>query len=127
MTSKRGFRLALILGCFFTGVFTQADQSLTITGHIRNIAPEYGNLNTSFTQADLDQLGLVSTDQFLIHTDNRQIRITLGQQYADVPRGQWIGFIDWEGFLRIAIHYGNAAEQLTVHQHSQLQLSRPID
>ena len=127
MTIKRGCRLALILGCFFAGLFTQADQNLTITGHIRNIAPEYGNLNTSFTQADLDQLGLVSLDQFLLQTDNRYITITLGQQYADVPSGQWIGFIDWEGFLRIAIHYGNAAEQLTVHQHSQLQLSRPID
>ncbi len=127
MTVKRGFRIAVILGCILGGLFAQADQNLTIPGHIRNIAPEYGNLNTSFTQADLDQLGLVSLDQFLLQTDNRQIRITLGQQYADVPSGQWIGFIDWEGFLRIAIHYGNAAEQLTVHQHSQLQLSRPID
>ncbi len=127
MTVKRGFRIAVILGCILGGLFAQADQNLTITGHIRSIAPEYGNLNTSFTQADLDQLGLVSLDQFLLQTDNRQIRITLGQQYADVPSGQWIGFIDWEGFLRIAIHYGNAAEQLTVHQHSQLQLSRPID
>jgi len=127
MTVKRGFRIAVILGCILGGLFAQADQNLTIPGHIRNIAPEYGNLNTSFTQADLDQLGLVSLDQFLLHTENRYITITLGQQYADVPSGQWIGFIDWEGFLRIAIHYGNAAEQLTVHQHSQLQLSRPID
>jgi S-adenosylmethionine hydrolase len=127
MTVKQGFSIAVILGCVLGGLFTQADQNLTITGHIRNIAPEYGNLNTSFTQADLDQLGLVSTDQFLIQADHRQISVTLGTQYADVARGQWIGFIDWEGFLRIAVHYGNAAEQLTVHQHSQLQLSRPID
>jgi len=114
----------IILVWLFNLSMVQGHENTQIKGHIRNISPEYGNLNTSFTQADLDQLALVHTDRFLIQTDNRQISVTLGQQYADVARGQWIGFIDWEGFLRIAIHFGNAADKLAVRQDSQLVLSR---
>lgn len=125
MSTRTLYIELIILACLLTLGIAHAHGNKQIEGHIRNISPEYGNLNTSFTQADLDALEITLTQRFLIKVDNQQVSITLGKQYEDVDKGQWIGFIDWEGFLRIAIHYGNAAEKLGAKPLSSLHLSRP--
>ena len=124
--SNRSLHIGIIIFAWLLSLgVAQAHEDKQIEGHIRNISPEYGNLNTSFTQADLDALELKLTGRFLIKVDDQQVLITLGKQYEDVAKGQWVGFIDWEGFLRIAILYGNAAEKLGVEPLSSLHLSRP--
>jgi S-adenosylmethionine hydrolase len=124
--SNRSLHIGIVIFAWLLNLgIAQAHENKQIEGHIRNISPEYGNLNTSFTQADLDALELKLTGRFLIKVDQQPVLITLGEQYQDVDKGQWVGFIDWEGFLRIAIHYGNAAEKLAVKPLSSLQLSRP--
>jgi len=125
MTNRTLHIGAIIFTWLFSLGIVQAHENRQIEGHIRNISAEYGNLNTSFTQADLDALEITLAGHFLIKVDQQQVLITLGEQYQDVAKGQWVGFIDWEGFLRVAIHYGNAADKLGAKPLSSLQLSRP--
>ncbi|SVA82208.1 uncharacterized protein METZ01_LOCUS135062 [marine metagenome] len=81
-------------------------------GSITEVSSDFGNINTNIIMKDLEILGIDRRDSFNIMCGNKTVKVVFGTTYSDVPRGEWIGFISWEGILRIARNFENAAQAL---------------
>ena len=110
--------LALI--CCLAPAFVLASSA---SGKIEKIAGEYGNIETTLTQQDLDRLDLQTGDDFQLMHKEVLIIVHLGETYGDVEQGFWISFINWEGKLRIARNAANAAETLDAAEGDDLTIS----
>ena len=110
--------LALI--CCLAPAFVLASSA---SGKIEKITREYGNIETTLTQQDLDQLDLQTGDDFQLTHKATLIIVHLGETYGDVEQGAWISFINWEGKLRIARNSANAAETLDAAEGDDLTIS----
>ncbi|MGB0372800.1 MAG: SAM hydroxide adenosyltransferase [Opitutales bacterium] len=81
-------------------------------GNIRLLRPLYGNIYTSLVPQDLAHLNISLSDTFeLIHRGTSH-SVTYAKAYSDVPYGEWVAFIDPEGYVQISRNYANAAETL---------------
>ncbi len=81
-------------------------------GSITEVSSDFGNINTDIIMKDLEILGIDRRDSFNVIYGNKTVGVLFGTTYSDVPRGKWVGFISWEGVLRIARNFENAAQAL---------------
>ena len=94
------------------------------SGRIVEVGAEYGNLETSLVAADLIHLGLAKGKTFTAVCNGNEISVVLGDTYSDVPEGDWIAFINWEGKLRLARNLRNASEALSATVGDAVTISR---
>jgi hypothetical protein len=87
---------------------------------INNISSDFGNINTDLIEKDLQKLGIALRSSFTVTLRDTTISAVLGTTYGDVPRGEWVGFISWEGTLRLARNYDNAAKTLGCREGDRL-------
>ena len=104
----------ITLLCLLSPLYSVAEPSASTTGTIEAISEEYGNLETSITQADLDNLALRVGDNFTLNHGEESVSVYLGKTYEDVAKGEWVSFVNWEKKLRIAMNLANAAETLNI-------------
>jgi S-adenosylmethionine hydrolase len=76
------------------------------------ISEEYANINTDLSGEILSAHGIVNKATFKFRSGDQTLRARLGMSYADVLRGEWIGQIEEDGNLQLAISYGHAATEL---------------
>ena len=76
------------------------------------ISEQYANVNTDISRELLSAHGIVEKTHFQFRFRDRTIRALMGSSYADVARHQWIGQIEEDGNLQLAISYGHAATEL---------------
>jgi pimeloyl-ACP methyl ester carboxylesterase len=81
-------------------------------GSVTEVTSDFGNINTDFIIADLEKIGIDRRDTFTVKSGSNSVSVVLGTDYGDVSRGEWVAFISWEGMLRIARNFDNAAEGL---------------
>ena len=105
-------KFIITLLCLLSPLYSLAESPASTNGTIEAIGDEYGNLETSITQVDLDSLALVVGDNFTLTFGQTSVSVHLGKTYEDVELGMWISFVNWEKKLRIARNTANAAETL---------------
>ena len=130
--------LALLSSCVFVNsgsvsgggsnppvpVSTATLTAESASGRIAQVGEEYGNLETSLVASDLVHLGLAKGDTFTAVCNGNEISVVLGDTYSDVPEGDWIAFINWEGKLRLARNLRNASEALSATAGDAVTISR---
>lgn len=89
-----------------------AHQGQMAAANIRLLRPLYGNIYTTFVEGDLDALGVEISDAFKVTHKQQTHSITYAKAYSDVPYGEWVAFIDSEGYVQISRNYANAAETI---------------
>ena len=89
-----------------------AISTSSAAGNIRLIRPLYGNIYTNFVKDDLEKLGINLSDSFEISHKQQTHNITYAKAYSDVPYGEWVAFIDPEGYVQVSRNYANASETL---------------
>jgi pimeloyl-ACP methyl ester carboxylesterase len=90
--------------------------------NIRLLRPLYGNIYTNFVMGDLEQLGIKIGDKFTIAHGTQTHPITFAKAYSDVPYGEWVAFMDSEGYVQVSRNYANAAETLGAEVGNPLML-----
>lgn len=81
----------------------------TASGRVTGVDPVYGNLLLEFQPADLARLDIEPNTRFALLAGDRLIRVFYGRGFNSVERGDWVAYPDSEGWLAVAINYGNAA------------------
>ena len=61
-----------------------------------------GSLATAFVKADFDKLDIKRGTRFSLTAGEKTVSVLYGNNYNDVPNGDWIAFIQEDGYLRIA-------------------------
>ena len=122
MNASARFRLLPLLLCVWAtscvpGPWTSdtphADPALPAL--VVRISDEYANINTDVSSGALARYGIVHGDTFSVRYREHRLRVLLGKDYSDVPRGDWIGLIERDGdkdYLQLAISFGNAATEI---------------
>lgn len=93
-------------------------------GNIRGIRPLYGNVYTTFVADDLKRLSVELGDSFTVTHKSQSYRVTFAEAYSDVAVGEWVAFMDPEGYLQVSRNYANAAETLEAIASDPLLISR---
>ena len=71
----------------------------------------FGNLLTSFVEADLRSIGIALGDFFQLRCRDHSAKVLFGRGFGDVPVGDWVAFRSAQGPLTIARNFANAAER----------------
>jgi hypothetical protein len=79
-------------------------------GTVTRVELPFGNLETSFVEADLESMGIAAGDLFQVRCSAQSIDIPLRNSYGDVPRGDWVAVFSLQGTLKIARNLASAAE-----------------
>lgn len=82
-----------------------------------------GNILTEFVAADLERLGIKKGDMFRVSFGDKTVTVLLGTTYSDVPKGEWIAFVQAEGLLKIARNWEDAAGTLGCKEGDELCIS----
>ncbi len=83
-----------------------------LTANVVRISEEYANINTDVSGAQLSTWGVGHKQLFTVRFKGHSVRPMLGQDYSDVPRGDWIALIEEDGMLQLAISFGHAATEI---------------
>lgn len=101
----------IIAACESGGVAsTAANGESVVEGKIKLVGSDYGNLDTDITESLVKAAGLRQGEKFLFSCQGKSFTATFAAEYTDVPRGDWIGLVNWESNLRLARSFANAAE-----------------
>jgi len=92
-------------------------------GTILLITEDFGNMDTSISEAELDELGISFGGSFDLTHKGTTVSVHFGFTYSDVPEGEWVSFINETAKLRIARNYENAAMTLKASVGDEITLS----
>ena len=93
-------------------------------GSITKVNPFYGNLTTSLIAADLESAGIAAKSRFKLTLGGQTVDVLYGSDFGDVPKGEWVAFIDAEGFVFISKNWDNAAKATGVKPGEPVTISR---
>jgi S-adenosylmethionine hydrolase len=99
----------------------------TVEGKIEKIDGEYGNVETTLQQGDLDRLDVNPGDKLLLTHNTKALTVHFGESYADVGEGEWVSFLNWEGKLRFARNLANAATTLDASAGDGITIGKADD
>ena len=119
----------VVSGCAFwskIGGDTSGDGANDyLEARVVRISEEYANINTDVGRVELGKLGIRDKSVFRVRYGDRAIRAFLGKGYGDVAKGEWVGLIEEDGKLQLAITYGNAATEIGCAVGDTLHIERP--
>ncbi len=92
---------------------------------VRRVDPAFGNVVLELTAGDLAVLGLTDGDTLSVRAGETVVTALLGTTYADVAPGEWIAFLDAEGWTVLARNMASAAEVLECSVGDRLVATRP--
>lgn len=84
----------------------------------------FGNVQTNITQSDLEAVGVDVGDTVQIYCDERLLRVVFVRTFAEVDRGEILGFIDSAGQFSLGINGGSAAEALEIAEGAPVSAER---
>ncbi len=88
------------------------DPMALLAAKVVRISEEYANINTDLSGAEMSKHGIVDQTVFTAKFKDQTIRALLGKNYSDVPKGDWVGLIEEDGNLQLAISFGHAATDI---------------
>ncbi len=80
------------------------------SGAVARVEQPFGNLITSFVEADFRSIGIAAGKSFQLRCRDNTFNVLLGRGFGDVPSGEWVAFLTAQGTFRIARNLANAAE-----------------
>ena len=83
-----------------------------LPARVTRISEEYANINTNMSGATLSKYGITLQKTFTVKHKDRTLRALLGKNYGDVAKGDWVGLIEEDGNLQLAISFGHAATEI---------------
>lgn len=86
----------------------------------------YVNLQTEFVADDLEKLGIKKHGKFQVSFGEKSFIVLYGTTYNDVPQGEWIAFINADGYLKIARNYESSAKALGCKENDTICI-RPVE
>ncbi len=93
-------------------------------GTVARVQLPFGNLITSFVEADFRSIGIAAGQSFQLRCRDHTFNVLLGRGFGDVPAGEWVAFPSTQG-LTIARNLANAAEASGCKAGDSLFVSRP--
>ncbi len=90
----------------------EAPEDGVLQTKVVRISEEFANINTDLTGAVLAQHGIVVGTTFQFRYKDQTFGVLLGENYGDVDKGEWVGLIEEDGHLQLAVSYGNAATDI---------------
>jgi len=79
-------------------------------GTVARVELPFGNLITSFVEADFRSIGIAAGKSFQLRCRDNTFNVLLGRGFGDVPLGEWVAFLSAQGTFTIARNLANAAE-----------------
>lgn len=76
------------------------------------ISEGFANINTNMSGTTLSAYGITLQKTFTVKHKDRTFRALLGKSYSDVAKGDWVGLIEEDGNLQLAISFGHAATEI---------------
>ena len=119
----------LAAGCRSTMPHAHAPTALP--ARVVSISQEYANINTDVSEEALATLGIVRGTRFTARFGTETMSALLGDDYGDVPRGDWVALIERDErdstrtYLQLAISFGNAATEIGCTVGDTLYVERP--
>lgn len=104
---------AVVMGCA-PGPKAGAVPAGGLEARVTRISEEYANINTDLSGETLARYGIVLHKPFSMRFKDRTVRALLCKDYGDVPKGDWLGLIETDGTLQVAVSFGHAAKELGV-------------
>ena len=80
------------------------------SGTVARVQLPFGNLITSFVEADFRSIGIAAGESFQLRCRDNTVNVLLGRGFGDVPLGEWVAFLSAQGTFTIARNFANAAE-----------------
>lgn len=90
-------------------VFLDEDRR-GFTAHVAEISAVFGNLLLDAQSADLDDVGLTGKIYFEVTLKEQRYRVFLGKDFNSVKRGEWVMFLNADGFYWLARNGMDAAQ-----------------
>jgi WD40 repeat protein len=78
-------------------------------GSVLGPDPPFGNLETSFVEADLIALGISLGTVFQFQCRDKTFRVKFGTSWADVAAGEWAAFVSLDKTLVVSRNNASAA------------------
>jgi len=78
------------------------------------------NINTEFTAADLEKLGITRGKTFQVTFNEKTFTVLLGASYFDVPQGGWVAFVMADGYVKIARNYDSVIAALGCKEKDEI-------
>ncbi len=91
---------------------------------VLKVDPVYGNVDVELVQADLDFLKVEGWRKLFVYSSSGRHEFAEVTTYSDVDEGALAGFLTAEGFTRLAINQGNAAQLLDCSVGDELTFYR---
>ena len=85
-----------------------------LEARVTRISDEFANINTDLSGKTLARYGIVLQKPFAMRFKERTVQAVLCKDYGEVPKGDWVGLIETDGTLQVAISFGHAATELGV-------------
>lgn len=118
----KALQVSAMIVMLLVAITAIAGHHRQVTGKVAYIGEEYGNVDTDITPERLVDLEVEKGDTFTIGFGDKEFEVYLGDTYSDVPKGDWVAFINSMGTLRIARNFDNAAEALGVAVGDEITL-----
>lgn len=98
-----------------------------LEARVTRISEEFANINTDLSGETLARYGVVLQKPFSMRFKERTVRALLSKDYGDVPKGDWLGLIETDGMLQIAVSFGHAATELGVKVGDTVYIAPLLD
>ena len=79
-------------------------------GTVARVELPFGNLITSFVEADFRSIGIAAGQSFQLRCRDNTFNVSLGRGFGDVPLGEWVAFLSAQGTFTIGRSFANAVE-----------------
>ncbi|MBP19038.1 MAG: SAM-dependent chlorinase/fluorinase [Pseudomonadales bacterium] len=113
-------RTGLLILVFLFSLHASAES---VTGTINSITEDYGNLNTSVTASQLDELGILQGANYTLKHKGTKVSVYYGSTYSDVSNGEWVSFVLDDGTIRVARNFENAGATLAAVVGDEITIS----
>ncbi len=91
-------------------VLTDPDM-LGFTAHVVEVSRVFGNILLDAQPADFSNIGLGVNARFRLTLREQSFSVLIGKEFSSVKHGQWVTFLNADGFYWLARNGLNAAEQ----------------
>lgn len=90
-------------------VFLDADER-GFTAHVTEISGRFGNLLLDAQPEDFEKIGLSPNAFFQVTIRERSFRVLFGRDFNSVKRGEWVAFVNADGFFWLSRNFASAAK-----------------
>ncbi len=96
----------------------------TIISGIKKINKGFNNADTQVVKQDLKNIGLKKGEYFNLICSDKKYPVYWGDHYNDVPIGDFVAFINMNGYLKIARNYADFLAKTGLKESDIIKISK---